>query len=237
MQTTSALYQQILADPGHYFKTKVEIAGNEVDESQIIELEREAIGVADKKPSVGGALASQITLTILEPAFTIPRMAAVSIFVQACTEAQSSEWIPEGTYYIDTRQHNQTVNGVGTLKITAYDAMLIADQDYPSTNHVWPYRDALVVAEIASTMGVTVDPRTNQFLTAGYMVDMPVSYNMRETLANIAAAYGGNFVISPGGQLLFVPLYGLDPEITGNYLADENGNALVFGDEGWCILV
>lgn len=237
MQTTSALYQQIVADPSRFFKTKVEIAGNELDESQIIELEREAIGVADKKPSVGGALASQITLTILEPDFSIPRMAAVSVFVQACTETQSSEWIPEGTYYIDTRQHNQTVNGVGTLKITAYDTMLKADQDYPSTNHAWPYRDALVVAEIASVMGVNVDSRTDQFLTAGYLIDLPLGYTMRETLANIAAAYGGNFVISPAGQLLFVPLYGLAPEVSGNYLADESGNALVLGDEGWCILV
>lgn len=237
MQTTSALYQQIVADPSHFFKTKVEIAGNEVDESQIIKLEREAIGVADKKPSVGGALASQIVLTILEPDFSIPRMAAISVLVQACTETQSSEWIPEGTYYIDTRQHNQTVNGVGTLKITAYDAMLKADQDYPSTNHVWPYRDALVVAEIASVMGVNVDSRTDQFLTAGYLIDLPAGYTMREMLANIAAAYGGNFVISPAGQLLFVPLYGLAPEVSGNYLADESGNALVFGDEGWCILV
>ena len=237
MQTTSALYQQIVATSGHYFKTKVEIAGNEVPEAQIIKLEREEIGVSDKKPSVGGALAAQIILTILEPAFSIPRMAAVSVYVQACTETLESEWIPKGTYYIDTRAHNQTVNGVGTLKITAFDAMLKADQDYPSTNHVWPYRDALVVAEIASAMGVPVDPRTNQFITAGYMIDMPVSYNMRETLGHIAAAYGGNFVISPGNTLLFVPLYGTDPDVTGNYLADESGNALVFGDEGWCILV
>lgn len=237
MQTTSALYQQIVATPGHYFKTLVEIEGNAVPEGQIIDLQREAIGIGGKKPSVGAALSSQIILTILEPDFSIPRMAEIAVYVQACTDALSSEWIRQGVYYIDTRQHNQTVNGIGTLKITAYDAMLKADADYPDTAHSWPYRDALVVAEIASSMGVAVDPRTNQFLTAGYLIDLPIGYTMRETLEHIAAAYGGNFVISPENKLLFVPLYGLDPEITGNYLANESGNALVFGNEGWCILV
>ena len=69
------------------------------------------------------------------------------------------------------------------------------------------------------------------------MLGLPVGYTMRETLEHISAAYGGNFIISNEGKLLFVPLYGFDPEINGNYLADESGNALVFGNEGWCILV
>ena len=84
---------------------------------------------------------------------------------------------------------------------------------------------------------MTVDSRTYGFLTAGYEIALPVGYTMRETLAHIAGAYGGNFIITSENKLLFVPLYGLDPDVTGSYLADENGNALVLGSEEWYILV
>ena len=240
MQTTSALYKQIVAADGHWFETKISLAGNELAESQIISLDREEQAMPQRLPSVGGATAHAISLTIVAPSFTIPRMAEIDVYVRARTDSLTSEWLPAGVYFIDTRQHDQTDNGVGLLRITAYDAMLKGEQDYPDTSHAWPYLDRLVVAEIASTLGVSVDSRTNDFLTAGILIDLPIGYTVRETLEHIAAAYGGNFVITAENKLLFVPLYGLDPEenIVGSYLAvDGSTDALTFGNEGWYILV
>lgn len=237
MQTTSALYKSIVATSGHYFKTKVEIAGKEIPENQIISLTRKAVGSQDSKPAIGGALASQISLTILKPSFTIPRMGEIAIYIQACEGDRASEWIRQGVFFIDTRKHNQAVNGTGTLTLTAFDAMMKAEDDYPETQHGWPYLDRSVVAEIASAIGVSVDSRTNTFLTAAYMINLPAEYTMRETLGHIAACYGGNSVITKENKLLFIPLYGLGYQESGFYLADESGNALTFGSEGWCILV
>ena len=237
MQTTSNLYKQIVASSGHYFETKISIAGHELAESQIISLERDAQTMTQSKPSVGGALSATLSLTILAQSFSIPRMAEIDVYVRARNSSSTSEWLPAGVFFIDTREHDQTVNGVGVLKIEAYDAMMKAEADYPDTDHSWPYLDKNVVAEIASTIGATVDSRTNGFLTASYMIDLPMGYTMRETLEHIAAAYAGNFVITAENKLLFIPLYGLDPDVTGRYLADENGNALVFGNERWYILV
>ena len=240
MQTTSALYKQIVAGGGHWFETRITIAGNTVPESEIISLDREAQAMTERKPSVGGALAAQIRLTILAPSFTIPRMGEIDVFVRACNDTQQSEWLPAGVYFIDTRAHDQTANGVGLLRLTAYDAMLKGERDYPDTSHAWPYLDRLVVAEIASILSVSVDSRTNGFLTAGFLIDLPIGYTVRETLGHVAAAYGGNFVITAENKLLFVPLYGLDPEenIVGSYLAvDGSTDALTFGNEGWYILV
>lgn len=238
MQTTSAIYKRIAATDGHWFETKISIDGNDLTESQIISLERESRAMNQAKPSVGGAVAGSLALTILSPSFTIPRMAEIDVFTRACADALTSEWIPAGVYFIDTRGHDQTANGVGLLRITAYDAMLKGEQDYPDTTHDWPYQDRLVVAEIASALEVSVDDRTNGFLTAGFMIDLPVGYTVRETLEHIAAAYGGNFIITAENKLLFVPLFGLNQDsIAGNYLADESGNALTFGTEGWYILV
>lgn len=237
MQTTSALYKSIVSSENHWFETQISINGNIMSETQIMSVTRTAPGMNNEKPSVGGALSAQLSVKILEPSFSIPRMAAINVFVRACDATRQSEWIPNGQYFIDTRAHNETVGSLGTMQITAYDAMMKFEQDYPSTTHDWPYRDTLVIAEMASAVGISVDARVNQLLTSSYMLGLPVGYTMRETLGHIAAAYGGNFIISSEGKLLFVPLYGFDPEINGNYLADESGNALVFGNEGWCILV
>ena len=237
MQNTSSNYKNIVSDPSHKYETKVSINGNEIGGDKIISLRRSVLGIGESKPTVGGALASSLELTVLTPYFAIPKMAEIDVFVRAKTASQTSEWIKQGVYFIDTRAFDETASGVRTLTVTAYDSMLKAMQDYPDASHDWPYQDKNVVAEIASAIGVAVDSRTNGVLTARYMIDLPIGYTMREVLQNIAASYGGNFVITADNKLLFVPLYGLDPDITGKYLADQNGNAIVFGNEGWCILV
>lgn len=236
MQTTSALYQTIVAG-SHYFETKVVIDGNDVTAEDIKSVRIIRKGMPEEKPTIGGALSATLDLNILEPDFTIPKMATIVVYVRVRNATQTSEWLAQGTFFVDTRKLSEAVRERQTMTITAFDAMMKAEADYPDTNHDWPYLDKNVVAEIASTIGVTVDSRTNGFLTAGYMLYLPVGYTMRETLENIAASYGGNFVITADNKLLFVPLYGLDPTVSGNYLADESGNALVFGNEGWCILV
>ena len=237
MQTTSALYKTIVATPGHKFETKITINGNDVAATSIMSLHRDRNGMPSEMPSVGGAGSSTLTLRILTPNFTIPLLAEIDVYVRVTDGTDTSEWIPQGVYFVDTRKTNESVNAIGTVDITAFDAMAKADADYPDTNHAWPYLDISVVTEIATAIGVTVDTRTNGFITAGYMIEVPTNYTMREVLQNIAASYGGNFVITAENKLLFVPLYGLEPRVIGNYLADENGNALVFGNEGWCILV
>lgn len=239
MQTTSALYKSIIAGE-HWFETRVAINGNEVNEDTIFSIDSDRPGMVANHPSIGGALSASLRMTLLNPSFSIPQRAEIVVEYRAKNETQTSEWLAAGTYYIDTRKRNASYNAVDTMDITAYDAMIKTEQDYPDTEHDWPYQDRSVVAEIATTIGVTVDSRTNSFLTRRDMVDLPVNYTMREVLEHIAGANCGNFVITADNKLLFVPLYGLDPEenLVGNYLTPESSTeALQFGGEGWYILV
>ena len=239
MQTTSALYKQIVSGR-HWFNTKITIAGNTLLETQIKEIETERPGINAEIPSVGGALSATLQMTVINPSFTIPTRAEIVVYYRACNETQTSEWLKYGTFYIDTRETSTNYNAVQTVTITAFDSMIKTEADYPDTNHNWPYLDRNVVAEIASTIGVSVDSRTNGNLTAGYMVELPTGYVMREVLEHIAAANCGNFVITAENKLLFVPLIGLDPEenLVGRYLKTETTTeALTFGNEGWYILV
>jgi len=239
MQTTSALYKQIVSGR-HWFNTKITIAGNTLLETQIKEIETERPGINEEIPSVGGALSATLQITVIKPSFTIPTRAEIVVYYRACNETQNSEWLQYGTFYIDTRETSANYNAIQTIEITAFDSMIKTEADYPDTDHDWPYLDKLVVAEIAQAIGVEVDSRTNGNLTASYMVELPTGYVMREILEHIAAANCGNFVITAENKLLFVPLIGLDPEenLVGRYLKDETStDALTFGNEGWYILV
>lgn len=107
-----------------------------------------------------------------------------------------TDWIPFGTFYIDTRE--TAANGLMT--ITAYDRMLAAEQGFPSSAGSMTMSAA--VAYIADAIGVEADSR-NQI--APYSIDSPVGlYTMREVLCGIAAASGGNFIITENNKLQLV---------------------------------
>lgn len=109
-----------------------------------------------------------------------------------------TDWIPFGTFYIDTRE--TAANGLMT--ITAYDRMLATEQEFPSSAGSMTMSTA--VAYIADAIGVEVDDR-NQI--APYSIDSPVGlYTMREVLCGVAAASGGNFVITENGKLRLIRL-------------------------------
>lgn len=287
MRTTSALYQEIIAETSHYFEKKVRINGVDYSEDEIFSLSTDA-NVFTNGPEIGKAVAAEIDLTILKPNVAIPRMAEIIPYIRVCadvrvpppvsmqgdildiddivtemdddiavlsdaaylsrdivyfretTTTETSEWLQMGVFYIDTRETTKNNDGVPRLTIHGYDKMLFAEGDYPSTNaNDWPHTDIAVITQIAQEMGVTIDPRTLAYITGSFPVQLPTGFSMRETLGHIACAYAGNFVMSAEGKLLFLPLMGLDQEdsTVGCYLTDENGDALLFGNEGWYILV
>lgn len=112
-----------------------------------------------------------------------------------------SEWIPRGTFYIDTRYIDETT---GLMTVTAYDRMLFAEAPYIDQEGTYPMPMEDAVDFIAADLGVEVDER-NEIYTG--MIDCPNHvYNEREVLRFIAAASGGNFIISDEGKLRLVPV-------------------------------
>lgn len=234
MLSTSQTYQTLVGRADHIFEPKIVINSVTYGKTKIIEISTSVTTMNDA-PCVGRAVGTEINVSILNPTATVPKMATMELYVRAAAGNTTSEWIPQGTYFVDTRKQSQNDDGLDVLVIHGYDAMLKAEADYPSTSHTWPATDTTVLADIATAIGVTVDSRTTAFLTSAYKFDLPAGYTMRETLEHIAGAYGGNFVISMENKLLFVPLYGLDPEESGYYLAVDNGDALT--DGSWFIIV
>jgi len=251
MQETSELYKQIIASPNHRYETKVEteehasLFGEDdvpiyvITERLLHHVRREKPGMDGHQPTVGNAFAASQDMEIEGLDWIFNPMEEFDVYVRAVGTVdgaqQTSEWIPQGVYFLDTREYSEA----GTVRITAYDAMLKTEKPYPDTNHAWPYKDIDVLREIAQDIEVTLDPRTVEIVTAGLMIELPADYTEREVLGMIASAYVGNFVITDANKLLLVPIYGTDDDnLSGNYLADDDGTtALMMGDEGWFILV
>lgn len=224
MQPTSELYQQLYREIGTVKEHRAVIAGEVYGEDRLVSCETTGNLFSQNTLSVGGTYAGQITLSLRSPG-AIPRMAKMEIYCRLVNGSRVSEWIPDGVYYIDTRS---TDPQSGVLTLNGYDAMLKAEQIYLPEGEVgeWPRPMPTVVEDICARMGVKLDSRT--VLDPSYLVEYPNDYTMREILGYVAAAHGGNWIITPVGELRLVTL-AERPEET-NLLCDENGDVLMFGE-------
>ena len=239
MHVTSDLYKTILQTPGHEKEHRAFIAGVEQKILKKAETKYSNLNMpplvkgslfVGSKPSVGGCVSRQIDIMI-KPKGTIPRMAEIKLETRLVLKdfvtgeiTSTSEWLPKGTFYIDTRQTDKVS---GALIIHGYDAMLKAEQMLltETTEDDWPKPMDEVVEEIAKRMGVTVDSRT--VISHTMMVGYPLEYTMREVLGFIAAAHCGNWIITDAGELRLITLNCIPPETS--YLVDEDGFAITFG--------
>ena len=217
MQATTTLYTNLLANPKHTKQHKAIISGTTYLEENIISLSTSG-GMFDKF-SVGNCTSREINIAVF-PLGDIPKMAEIKIYTRLTDGTQYSEWLPKGTYYIDTRSIDEYT---GALEIHGYDAMLKTEQLWAGT--VGSYQTA-VVNNIASRIGVTLDSRTS--LNSTYKVTSDDNYTMREILGYIGASNGGNWIITDNNKLRLIKMGDL-PEET-NLLIDDNGNALLFGE-------
>lgn len=232
MQTTSATYKSLLHNPLAEKEIKAVIAGTTYGHDKIVSAR--VSGALFESFGIGGVAARELDIEII-PQGTIPRQAKIQLYLRMVLRddtgavAKSSEWLPKGEFFFSTRS---TDKATGWMTVTAFDAMLKAEEDwinesYAETN--FPMAASAAVADIAQRIGVEVDSRTS--LSTAFTVAYPVgdsgSKTMREVLAEIAVANAGNWIITDAGQLLLVPLNSIPAET--NYLVTEYGYAITFG--------
>ena len=173
MQSTSALYNNIVAGE-HEFQFRLIIDGVGTFGEDQIESISTSIQMFDGTPDVGKAVAGEVTISMLLPNVAIPKMAVLRPQTRAVSATQQSEWIPQGVYYIDTRERTKNNDGLDILTIHGYDAMLRAEQMYAG-RITGNSTDIQMVNEIAYQMGVSVDARTTALMTNAYTIPLPTS--------------------------------------------------------------
>lgn len=177
----------------------------------------------------GASIVSDI-LTFFEDSGA--RIANDILYMPSDTAEETSEWIRQGIFYTDTREVTHNDDGLDILTLHGYDAMLMANQPYGDSSLQWPSDPFSVLQEILNKLNISLDPRTMWDLTLptplAYLLNYPSGYTILETLENIAALYGGNWIITEQGKLRLITLAGSPLE--GSLLSDNLGNVIVFGD-------
>lgn len=244
MQQTSQLYNSLLAAGAPkevralvYRSTN---AYNVYGQEKVVSATTRA-SMLDSSLSIGNCIAKELNLVLtnLTGMPTIPRMAKIVMQYRLNDGTQQSEWIPKGTYFIDTRDESYQ----GVLTINAFDPMLKSEQSFtkPGEQGQWPRSDISVVQTIADAMGVSIDPRTTAIMNKGYQINYPGivldngtpqysqdgAMSMRQILGYIGAMYGGNWIITDENKLRLIVL-GDIPKFQA-LLIDENGNYITMG--------
>lgn len=173
------------------------------------------------KLSVGNACSAELTISFWkkeEPT----RMAKIIPYER---ELGAEDWNQLGVFFIDTRSRRGDL-----LSLVCYDSMLKAEAEWPENEETpFPMTMKNAAGVIAKTMGTTVDKRTH--INESYFIQQkPTIETMRDVLCNIAAANGGNWIVTNMGELLLIPLFGTLPPET-HYLVDEQGSAITFGGD------
>ena len=231
MQPVSNTYATLLA-AGAPKEVRCIINGVTYTQANIVSATVKA-ALFEKAATIGNTVAKELDL-VLRNYSSIPRMAKIQVQFRLKQGNTVSEWLPKGTFYIDTRDE-----GNGIISIVAYDAMLKADQDYATSGSQsgWPKTDLQVVQAICSRIGVTLDSRTQAIITSGYQIQFPGfgdgAYTMRELLGYIGSMYAGNWWVNDMDKLMLVGLGDFPPET--NYLVTEVGDRILIG--GYRILV
>lgn len=221
MQTTSELYKSLLSNPRHAKETKLVIAGADYGEADIESLSTS--GGLFTGLSIGGTASREIDFAIF-PKGTIPKQAKVEVYTRLKLDDQISEWLPKGVFFFSTRK---TDARTGLMNVVGYDAMLKAEETWLNSDYdyeTWPMPADKAVADIATRMGITVDPRTvlNPAFPVQYPVDDEGDMTMREALSRVAIANAGNWIITDESKLLLVPLASALGSVTlGNNVAES----------------
>ena len=226
MQSVSLLYRQLLAANAPK-EVRAIIAGVTYDQTKIVSASSKS-ALMDKAATIGNCVAKELNLVLRNPG-EIPRMAEIRMQFRLNSGTQQSEWLPKGTFFIDTRDE-----GNGVLTIDAFDPMLKCDQSFTTSGEqgTWPRTDITVVNQICSRIGVTLDARTAAIITSGYTIQYPGfgegAYTMRELLGFIGSMYAGNWIITDENKLRLLVL-GDMPSDTTNLLITEYGEYIVMG--------
>ena len=170
----------------------------------------------------GNAYTASLTLSLFTD--NVPRAATIKRYIRLRNGDQVSEWLPKGTFFTNTRSDDD-----GYWTIEAYDSMRKAEVVWtPDQSLEFPLSMPAAATEFARILGVELDPRT--VLNGKYTIDYPANdYTIRNELCFIAAAHGGNWIITDENKLYLVPLLSAPAET--NYLVEEYGDAITFGGD------
>ena len=220
MQTTSAAWKALWTGGNAWLESKAVIDGVEYTDISAPQITR---GLMQNGLSVGNAVSATCQFSV-RTSDIIAKSAEVVVKMRLTDGVTASEWLTAGTFYISHRTRDPITN---VLSLECYDALLKGNAELKSvpwttntgevmTNDAgewlyfsasYPRRMDELLDDILLLLGLELDPRTQIETGASYTVDDPgAGATINTVLGLIAAAHGGNWIITPEGKLRLVPV-------------------------------
>lgn len=253
MHNVTDTYKTLLKQP-HRVETVIQIGGNDsvaprqtipgtvYGENMLVSVRQKADVLNREAPGIGYMVARKLEITMINPGTPVAIMGRIVPYSRLVADSGTSEWIPKGIFYVDTRKKSIADRQAATIDITAYDAVMKASADYDTGNIQWPSTDTVVAADAAEQMGVPIDI---DGMTGGFAITKPDEMTICEVLRAIAVLYGGNFTVDDCGILRLLPLKSsatvgtleyatlktgdIPPGITGVKIHDGGGKSYTAG--------
>lgn len=174
---------------------------NGTEYTQDVEKSHSVTPILFEKLSIGNAASA--VLSYQGYLDDVPDEAEIRRFIEV-----DGEWKPAGVFFLNTKTVQDEL-----WTIEAVDAMRKAAVPWvPSQDLKFPMPMDEAVQLMADVVGIEIDPRS-QF-ESKYTIDYPTeNYTIRDHFGFIAAAHGGNMIITPEGKLRLVRMYG-EPNAT-----------------------
>ena len=210
MRETSALYKTLRQDPDSVYEVNIVRGQTVYGMNDIISATAHQSLLGERPgPAVGGTVSARCSITIREESVNWPRMASFEVRVRLCSAdgLQASEWLSLGVFLTDQRSESK----YGNLSIEAFDAMLMLDQYWTdqipqsSMPESWPITAAEAASLLVQATGIQLDSRDVLDDTVAF-IGLDTLRTAREVWADIAAAQGGNAILTPEGKIHIVPL-------------------------------
>lgn len=207
MKTVDPIYKQLRTQIGAYYDIQVVCNNTEYGNDRLKSVTIHSALYDDSGVAVGNAYSSYCKITVMEESGNWPRMAQFSIRVRLSDSSGSTKsgWVNMGTFYTDERQEDT----YGNLSITGYDRMLMTEQYWTdkiseqSLQSGWPITSRAWANLMESAGLIEVDPET-VLDNSATLIGLNTASTVRDKLKDIAAAHGGNWVVTPEGKLKLV---------------------------------
>lgn len=222
MQTTSQTWKDLWASGAARLEARAIIAGTVYTDMPTAPVINRAL--MQNGCSVGNAVSATCQLSVRTTA-AIPKSAEVVIQYRLTDGTTASEWLSAGTFYISHRQRDPVT---GVLALVCYDGLLKANMTMPNLmpwttqsgevittkSGEWLYLSAhyprsmaAVLNDLLLVLGFELDPATQIAEGDGYVIDdVNPGTTISSVLGQIAAANGGNWIMTPAGKLKLVPV-------------------------------
>lgn len=173
---------------------------NDIEEESLV-LDKSVFTPA--KP-IGNTPCFTMECCLRQKGLDIPKGAWLELQVRLQNSTQYTNWVSLGKFKVNKRVSYPD----GWVKLSCRDRMQMANQLFIKDESVdvttWPKPMTEVMSMSLEIMGITLDPSTTINEGEGWAVSLPLGLSIRTIWSSIAAAHGGNFIITPQDTLKLI---------------------------------